>query len=75
VQAFDPWNLQKLSQGMSTSSIKPCSMSLLVRVRLPEFEGWKEDPSDFKLVNKMFLPGSGVGSFVISNENYFNLVE
>lgn len=74
IQDYDSWNLQS-ELTKRDSDIKPSSMSLLMRIRLPEFEGWKEDPSDFRVVNKMFMPDSKKNSSLITYENYFELIQ
>jgi hypothetical protein len=74
LQATNLWNFHhELALGGFLNTIKPSSSSLLVRIRLSEFKGWKNDPADLQLINKMFMPGNIDDELLLNYENYHKL--
>lgn len=53
-QNSNPWDL--LDELIQDDDVNKSQMSLIVRCRLAEFKGWKEERGDLKVLNTMFMP-------------------
>ena len=74
IQAVDSWTLLQILQGKlpggPQKGLSISGASLVVRVRMKEFDGWKEDQTDLYCVNTMFMPDNFDENNLLNMEKY-----